>query len=122
MLVVEDHALMRSALRRMLLALYPCFGVREAADGATALALCREHEFSLVFLDISLPDVSGLELITPIKRLQPGCAVIVVSHLEAARYAASSLAAGAFAYVAKDAISRELTQAIDRALQLGAAR
>ena len=122
MLVVEDHALVRSALRRMLLTLYPRFGVREAGDGASALALCREHEFSVVFLDITLPDASGLELIAPIIRLQPRSSVIVVSHHEAARYAAPSLAAGAFAYVAKDAICRELTQAIDRALQQGAGR
>jgi two-component system invasion response regulator UvrY len=117
MLIVEDHARMRLALRKLLQALYPAFGVREAADGASALALCREHAFRVVLLDLALPDAGGLDLIAPIKALQPECAVIVVSNHAVSTHATPALDAGAFAYVTKHAIFRELTPAIDRALQ-----
>jgi DNA-binding NarL/FixJ family response regulator len=122
MLIVEDHARMRSALRKLLQLAYPDFTVFEAADGAAALAQCREHELRLVLLDLALPDVCGLDLIAPIKALQPACPIIVVSHHAAKIHAERCLAAGAFAYVAKDAVFRELTAAIDRALAHGGAR
>ena len=116
MLIVDDHAPMRSALRKLLRLAYPAFDVQVAANGATALALCRARKLRIVLLDLALPDGNAVGLIAPIKALQPACSVIVVSHYAAATYAAGCLAAGASDYISKDAIFRELRPAIDRAL------
>lgn len=107
---------MRSALRDFLKSAYPASIILEAASGACALELCRRHTPRLVLVDVGLPDTSGIDLIARIKTLLPGCAVIVVSQHTARAYAERSRAAGAFAYVRKDAIFNELLEAVAGAL------
>lgn len=67
-------------------------------------------------MDVGLPDANGIELIARIKALLPDCAVIVVSQHAVRAYAEHARAAGAFAYVTKDAIYHELLQAVAGAL------
>src|SRR5258707_569770 len=116
MLIVEDHARMRAALRDYLQSAYPALDIFEAADGASALALCRVHEFRVVLLDVGLPDINGIDLIIPIRDLRPDCAVVVVSQHAIPDYAERARAAGAFAYVSKKSIFHDLKPVIDRAL------
>ncbi len=117
MLIVEDHARMRSALRDYLQSAYPTFSIFEAADGASAVELCRAHEFSVVLLDVRLPDANGIDLIATIREIRPECEIVVVSQFAIPAYAERARAEGAFAYVTKNAIFHELTPAIDRALE-----
>ena len=116
MLIVEDQEQMRSALREFLQSAYPDATIREAADGASGLELCRRHHPRLVLMDVGLPDANGIELVARIKALLPDCAVIVVSQHAVRAYAERARAAGAFAYVAKDAIYPKLLQAVAGAL------
>ena len=122
MLIVEDHARMRSALRDYLQSAYPRFSIFEAADAASAFELCREREFRVVLLDVRLPDANGIDLIAPLRVLRPECEIVVVSQYAIPAYAERARAAGAFAYVTKNSIFHDLTPTIDRALQARAAR
>jgi DNA-binding NarL/FixJ family response regulator len=112
MLIVEDQEAMRSALREFLQSAYPDATIREAADGASALEMCRLHHPRVVLVDVGLPDTSGIELVARIKALLPDCAVIVVSQHAVRVYSERARAAGASAYVTKDAIGHKLLQAV----------
>ena len=116
MLIVEDQAYMRRTLRKFMQSAFPELEIREADNGSRAMAQCREHSPSIVLMDIELPDANGIELTADIKRMLPGTAVIVVSNYSSAEYVRRALAAGATAYVTKDAVERELIPAATAAL------
>ena len=116
MLIVDDHGPMRAALRELLHSAYPEARILEAADGARALELCLSHRPSLVLMDVSLPDANGIELTARIKAMLPECIVIVVSQHTARIYMESAHEAGAYAYITKHTVHRELLPAIERAL------
>jgi DNA-binding NarL/FixJ family response regulator len=116
MLIVEDQDYMRRALRAFLQLVFPHKMIREAADGMSALALCREHRPKLVLMDIALPDANGIELTAKIKAMLPDTAVIIVSCHSGSAYSERAKAAGAFACVAKDAVYEDLLPAVGAAL------
>jgi DNA-binding NarL/FixJ family response regulator len=116
MLIVEDQGPMRAALREFLQSAYPRATVLEADDGASAIAACRRYGPRLVFMDLGLPDTSGIELTTRVKSLLPDSDVIVVSQHAGQAYVERARAAGAVAYVTKDKIYSELLPLAERAL------
>ncbi len=64
-LIVEDHPTMREAMRMVLE--HEGFEIREAADGAAALAMVREQPPDLVFLDLNIPGTSGADVLKELK-------------------------------------------------------
>lgn len=116
MLIVEDQDFMRRVLRRFLQSAFPDSPLLEADNGSSALALCREHQPRVVLMDIELPDANGIELTAQVRRLLPDTAVIMVSAHTEGVYIERAQAAGAFAYVAKDALHQDLLPAIKAAL------
>src|SRR2546423_14648780 len=102
MLIVEDQEQMRSALREFLQSAYPDATIREAADGASGLELCRRHHPRLVLMDVGLPDANAIELVAGIKALLPDCAVIVIPQHAAPTYAERPRPAAAFPHAPKD--------------------
>ena len=117
MLIVEDQTPMRAALREFLQSAYPASTILEAADGVGALEQCRNHRPRVVLLDVELPDVNGIELIARIRALLPQVAIVMVSQHAGRAYVDRARAAGAFGYVAKDVIHRELLPVVASALQ-----
>src|SRR3990172_6617260 len=118
-LVVEDQDFMRRALRDYLQSAYPDAAIIEAADGARALELCRSHSPQLVLMDVALPDANGIDLTAQVKEMLPETAVIIVSQHAGRAYVDRARAAGAFAYVTKDKVYRELLATVGRALGRG---
>lgn len=116
LLIIEDQAPMRRALREHLQAAYPGATIFEAADGARALELCRRHAFRVVLTDIGLPDINGIDLIPRITAILAGTVIIVVSMHADPIYAERAQAAGAIAYVTKDRVYRDLLPAVARVL------
>lgn len=116
MLIVEDQDYMRQTLRAFLQTAFPDKNVREAANGKSAMALCREHRPKLVLMDIVLPDANGIELTARIKAMLPDTAVIIVSSYSGSAYSDRAKAAGAFACIAKDAVYEDLLPAVGAAL------
>lgn len=120
MLIVEDQDIMRQMLREFLQSAYPDARILEAGSGDRALALCREHRPRLVLMDVKLPDANGIELTAQAKALLPETTVIVISQETARTYVERARAAGAFAYVAKHNLQRELLPAVASALSKSA--
>lgn len=118
MLIVEDQDYMRHMLREFLQAAFPDKNILEAADGRSALALCSERRPGVVLMDIGLPDANGIELTAQIKTMLPDTAVIIVSSHTGSAYTERAKAAGAFAYVNKEAVHDKLLSTIAAALGL----
>jgi DNA-binding NarL/FixJ family response regulator len=119
-LVVEDHAIVRAGIRR-LLDERGDIDVLEAATGEAALAEITSREFALVILDLNLPGLAGLELLRRIVRSAPGLPVLIFSQHTEAIYATRALETGARGFVSKNAKPEELLDAVDTILNGGVA-
>jgi two-component system invasion response regulator UvrY len=118
LLLVDDHAVMRSGLRRLLGGL-PDAEILEAATGREALAAVRAGRPDMVLLDLGLPDLGGLELLRRLLLERPALRIVVFSmHPEAFR-AAQALRAGAAGYLSKRASPDELVEAVRRVAEGG---
>lgn len=112
LLLVDDHAVVRSGLR-MLLEADPGFEIiGEAGSGAEALRAVTASHPDVVLMDIGLPDMSGIEAAAEIKRLRPETAIVALTIHEDEEYFFKMLAAGASGYVPKRAAPEELLTAL----------
>ena len=112
-LIVDDHPVFREGLKSIL-SRAPGYRVAgEAGDGRQALELVREIKPDLVLLDLSLPDVSGVQLIEDIRRQLPDTLILVVSMHGKIDYLTAAFKAGARGYVVKESAAAMLLQAID---------
>ena len=111
-LLVDDHAIVRDGLKRLLGSLDQTV-VREVADGRDALAMVRAQVFDLIILDLNLPGLGGLELVRRIVRMDRGRVLVLSMHAEPL-YAARAIDAGAAGYVSKNASPEELLVAVQR--------
>ncbi|TWB69805.1 LuxR family two component transcriptional regulator [Nitrospirillum amazonense] len=118
LLLVDDHAIVRSGLRRLLAPL-PGVAIAEAATGRDALTRYREDRPDIVLLDLNLPGVGGLELLQRLLIEDPTACVLVFSMHAEALYASRALAAGAKGYMSKNADPDELLAAIRRLAEGG---
>lgn len=115
-LIVEDHAAVRSALADTLRHAFPDLRVREAKDYAGAVAALRAERPRVALVDIELGDGNGLELVARLHAEDPGVAVVMVSQHPEALHGERARAAGAAAFVAKDRLHADLLPAIEHAL------
>jgi two-component system invasion response regulator UvrY len=119
-LVVEDHAIVRAGIRR-LLDERGDIEVSEAATGEAALVEIAARTFALVILDLNLPGLAGLELLRRIIRQAPATPVLVFSQHTEAIYATRALETGARGFVSKNANPEELLDAVETILNGGTA-
>lgn len=117
-LIADDHTLMRSGLRLMLSGQQDIEVVGEAADGNEAIALAEKTLPDIVLLDISMPEMSGLECLKILAVKCPGTKTILLTMHEDARYIKEGFAQGAMGYILKKAADDVLYQAI-RAVYAG---
>ena len=107
-LVVDDHALIRDALRGVLKELKDDSAVIEAADSRQGLRLADENpDLGLVLLDLNLPDRSGFDVLAELRGRHPATSVVVLSALSDRESVARALDLGATGFIPKSA-SREL--------------
>ena len=118
-LIADDHAVVRGGLKQFLAETPDLTISGEAASGRETLALVRREAWDLVLLDITLPDVNGLEILKRIKREKPGLPVIVFSMFSEDEYAITALDAGASGYLAKESPPDEILEAIRRVTKGG---
>jgi DNA-binding NarL/FixJ family response regulator len=119
-LLVEDHAIVRSGIRKLLAGMAD-MTLAECATGEAALAELRETSFDLLILDLNLPGLGGLELLRRILAAWPALKVLVFSLHTEAVYAARAMESGARGYVSKNAAPEELLEAINTVLAGGTA-
>ena len=75
-LIVEDHPTMREAMRMVLE--HEGYTIREASDGASAIAVIKDSPPDLVFLDLNIPGLSGAEVLRRVKADPDTAAVRVI--------------------------------------------
>ncbi len=90
--------------------------VTEAGTGSEALGLIDTEDFNLVLLDLSMPGLSGLEVLNQIRVRQPQLPVLVLSAHEETEFAVRIIKAGASGYLNKHLAPEELITAIRRVL------
>lgn len=112
-LLVDDHAIVRAGLRR-LLAGGVAGSIHEASTGQEAMARARAVRPDLIVLDLNLPGLGGLELLRRLLQEAPGSRVLVLSMNAQPLYAIRSLEAGAQGYLSKNAAPEELLTAVRR--------
>ena len=111
-LIADDHKIVRDGLRRILSAHGDLEVAAEAADGDQALALVKAQEFDVVMLDMSMPGLSGVDLIKRLRLERPKLRILVLSMHGELQYAARVLRAGAAGYLNKDSAADLLLSAI----------
>lgn len=111
-LIADDHKIVRDGLRRILSAHGDLEVAAEAADGDQALALVKAREFDVVMLDMSMPGLSGMDLIKRLRLERPRLRILVLSMHGEEQYAARALKAGASGYLNKDSASELLVGTI----------
>jgi two-component system response regulator NreC len=111
-LLADDHAILRAGLAMLIDAQPDLVVVAEAADGIEALEKTRALRPDIVILDLTMPAMSGLEVLREIRRDCPATQILVLTMHDDPAYGRSVLAAGAMGYVTKKAADRELLLAI----------
>jgi len=117
--VVDDHQLVRIGLKQIIEAQSDFAWVGEAKNGREALALLRATPCDVLLLDLSLPDMSGLDVLRQIKAHHESVATLVLSAYPENQYGLNVLRAGASGFLSKTADDGELCRAIRAAMRGG---
>jgi len=110
-LLADDHGIVRRGLRSLLEEAEHTV-VAEASDGMEALRLCEEYRPELLILDIGMPKLSGIEVASRVQKFERPPGVIILSMHSDESYIIRALAAGARAYLRKDATDEDLLPAV----------
>ena len=120
LLLVDDHTIVREGLKRILDPISSEWAITEAGTGFQALECLRRQHFDLAIVDLSMPGMSGLELIRRIKAEWPSVAILVLSMHAEEQYAMRAFKGGANGYVTKDSAATELIAAVRKVAAGGA--
>jgi DNA-binding NarL/FixJ family response regulator len=111
-LIVDDHAVVRSGLRLLIEREDDLIPVDEAANAAEAIYRMIEQKPDVLLIDVTMPGESGIEAIPRLLESSPATKVLVLSMHDDPRYVRDAFAAGASGYVLKEAADAELVAAI----------
>jgi DNA-binding NarL/FixJ family response regulator len=111
-LLVDDHALIRQGIRRILAEHFDVRVVGELGDGLELLEALKEMHPHMVILDISMPQLGGLETTRIIKERHPDIKVLILTLHNRREYVNQAWLAGADGYLLKDEVDKELLSAI----------
>ena len=117
-LVVDDHAVVRAGLRRVLDAEPDIETVSEAASAERAVFEAIDHKPDVVLLDVTMPGKSGIDGLPALLQAVPETKVLILSMQDDPRYVRQAFGAGASGYVLKEAADTEVVSAI-RAVAAG---
>ncbi|MBK8017328.1 MAG: response regulator transcription factor [Betaproteobacteria bacterium] len=115
-LVVDDHPLIRRGIRQLLEEAYVQAEVAEADSGEAALDELRRQRFDLVILDLSLPGMSGLDVLAKAIERRPDQRVLMLSMHSETELGVQALRLGARGYITKDNATEQLFGAISKIL------
>ena len=115
-LLIDDHAVIRSAINALLSQAYYGAQIDEASDGDNALAKIKETVYDLIILDIQLPETDTLGLMEYLKTKYSGINVLIFSVGPEVVYANRYLKAGARGFINKNAPLDEIKSAVNKML------
>jgi DNA-binding NarL/FixJ family response regulator len=111
-LVVDDHAVVRSGIRLLLAREPDIEPVGEAGTGREAIFEARTHKPDVVLMDVVMPEQTGLEALPQLLHEHPDTKVLLLSMQDDPRYVREAFAAGASGYILKEAADAEVVTAI----------
>lgn len=112
-LIVDDHEIVRRAVRSLLSVAPECEICGEAVNGEDAVAKTGQLTPDVIVMDISMPKLNGLEATRQIRRLFPQTEVLMLSQHESYEMVRQAINAGARGYVVKGSIGRDLVTAVE---------
>ena len=111
-LIADDHTLVRESIVSVLETAGACQVVAQAANGLQALALAAEHDPDVAIIDISMPNLGGLEVVRRLQAESPRTRVLVLTMHEDQEYLLHAVRAGATGFMLKDSPTAELVAAV----------
>ena len=111
-LLADDHSIVREGLRRIVEESGDIEVVAEASDGREAVLLVRKEQPDVAVIDISMPVLDGLEVITQIKGENPHTPILVLTMHEEDQYVVRAIETGAMGYITKQSAPEQLVKAI----------
>lgn len=111
-LLADDHKIIRDGLKSLLDKQPDIVVLGEADNGREAVALAHQHRPNVIVLDVSMPDLNGMEAAEQLSSELPECKIIALSMHSDKRFVARMLKAGASAYLLKNSAFDELVDAI----------
>jgi len=112
--IVDDHDIIRAGVKSVLEKHTQYEVCAEAANGEAALKAAEDFKPDIMLLDISMPKLSGLDIISRIKRLSPQTKIIIISVYKLGTYILKALRCGVNGYINKDNLAEELIPALSR--------
>jgi DNA-binding NarL/FixJ family response regulator len=111
-LIVDDHELVRKGVRSVIETVPDWTACGEVADGQEALKAAQELQPDVIVLDISMPKISGIDLIASFKRVAPDCEILVLTMYDQQEVVFKALRAGVRGYVSKNQSGDTLLEAL----------
>ena len=115
-LLADDHSIMRAGLRRIIEESEDIEVVAEADDGRIAIQLAREKNPDVAVIDISMPGLDGLEVISQLSAYLPHLPIIMLTMHEEEQYVVRAIEAGAMGYVTKRSAPEHIVKAIHQVM------
>ena len=113
-LIADDHPIVREGLKQYVKTIDEIRSIDEAIDGNDAWAKIKDGDYDLVILDVSMPGMSGLDVLRKIKEKNLQTRVLILSVHPQEQYAIHAFKMGASGYLSKDSAFEELTLAIKK--------
>ncbi len=114
LLLVDDHDLVRTGIRRILDDVDGLNVIGEAQNGELAVKMCRRDPPDIVLMDMSMPGIGGLEATKQILRISEDIRVVALSVHKENPFPAKVMQMGAYGYLTKDADPQEMIRAIQK--------
>ena len=116
-LIADDHAIVRSGLKRVLDAKADMEVVAEAEDGAEAVEKSLKEHVDLAILDVSMPRLTGIQAAAELHKQEPDVKILMLSMHDSEQFLFESLKAGASGYVLKSGADTDIVDAVRAAMR-----
>jgi DNA-binding NarL/FixJ family response regulator len=113
-LLADDHSIVREGLRKVLEDSSEIEVIAEAADGETALDKAMHYKPDVAVIDISMPGMDGLEVVTRLSNYCSGVPVLILTMHDEEQYVIRAIEAGAMGYVTKQSAPEQLVAAVKK--------
>ena len=116
-LIADDHAIVRSGLKKVLDARPDMEVVAEAEDGSEAVEKALREDVHLVILDVSMPRKTGIQAAAELHKRKPELRVLMLSMHDSEQFLFQALKAGASGYVLKSGADTDIVEAVRAAMR-----
>ncbi len=113
-IIADDHPIFREGLKKVIAKSHDIIVADEASSGEELLKKVKKDNFDVIILDISMPGISGIEVLKDLQDAKPRRAILILSMHPEEQYAVRALKAGAAGYLTKGSVPDEIIKAIKK--------